>query len=105
MEVISRKVPDDDLRPDVVLGYWLFDDLVLSISNWVEACFRSDLAVASLACLVTPLYATAVMATRMAMMTMTMRSSMMVKPRETVEVLEELRELKALEMMDILFGC
>ena len=80
MEVISRKVPDDDLRPDVVLGYWLFDDLVLSISNWVEACFRSDLAVASLACLVTPLYATAVMATRMPMMTMTMRSSMMVKP-------------------------
>ena len=39
------------------------------------------------------------------MMTMTMRSSMMVKPRETVEVLEELRELKALEMMDILFVC
>ena len=80
VEVISRKVPDDDLRPDVVLGYWLFDDLVLSISSWVEACFRSDLAVASLACLVTPLYATAVMATRMPMMTMTMRSSMMVKP-------------------------
>ena len=45
------------------------------------------------------------MATRIAMITMTMRSSMMVKPRETVEVLEELRELKALEMMDILFVC
>ena len=45
------------------------------------------------------------MATRIAMMTMTMRSSMMVKPRETVEVLEELRELKVLEMMGILFGC
>ena len=85
MEVISRKVPDDDLRPDVVLGYWLFDDLVLSISNWVEACFRSDLAVASLACLVMPPKDTAVMATRMPMMTMTMRSSMMVKPREAVE--------------------
>ena len=55
VEVISRLVPGDDLRPDVVLGYWLFDDLVLSISNWVEACFRSDLAVASLACLVMPL--------------------------------------------------
>ena len=45
------------------------------------------------------------MATRIAMMTMTMRSSMMVKARETVEVLEELRELKALEMMGILFVC
>ena len=56
VEVISRKVPDDDLRPDVVLGYWLLvEDLALSISNWVEACFRSDLAVASLACLVMPL--------------------------------------------------
>ena len=55
MEVISRIVSGDDLRPDVVLGYWLFDDLVLSISNWVEACFRSDLAVASLADLVMPL--------------------------------------------------
>ena len=55
MEVISRLVPGDDLRPEVVLGYWLFDDLVLSISNWVDACFRSDLAVASLACLVMPL--------------------------------------------------
>ena len=56
VEVISRKVPDDDLRPDVVLGYWLLvEDLALSISNWAEACFRSDLAVASLACLVMPL--------------------------------------------------
>ena len=45
------------------------------------------------------------MATRIPMMTMTMRSSMMVKPRETVEVLEELRELKALEMMGILSVC
>ena len=44
-------------------------------------------------------------ATRIPMMTITMRSSMMVKPRETVEVLEELRELKALEMMGILFAC
>ena len=55
VEVISRIVSGDDLRPEVVLGYWLFDDLVLSISNWVEACFRSDLTVASLADLVTPL--------------------------------------------------
>ena len=39
------------------------------------------------------------------MMIMTMRSSMMVKPRETVEVLEELRELKALEMVGTLFAC
>ena len=85
MEVISRLVPGDDLRPDLVLGYWLFDDLVLSISNWVDACFRSDLAVASLACLVIPPKDTAVMATRMPIMTMTMRSSMMVKPREAVE--------------------
>ena len=85
MEVISRLVPGDDLRPDVVLGYWLFDDLVLSISNWVDACFRSDLAVASLACLVIPPKDTAVMATRMPIMTMTMRSSMMVKHREAVE--------------------
>ena len=45
------------------------------------------------------------MATRMPMITMTMRSSMIVKPRETVEVLEELRELKALEMVETLFAC
>ena len=30
---------------------------------------------------------------------------MIVKPRETVEVLEELRELKALEMVGTLFAC
>ena len=75
-------------------------------STSLLACFNSDFKAASVACLVTPLYyATAVMATRIPMMTMTMRSSMIVKPRETVEVLEELRELKALEMMGILFGC
>ena len=63
----------------------MFDDLALSTSSCVAACFRSDLAVASLACLVMPPKDTAVMATRMPMMTMTMRSSMMVKPREAVE--------------------
>ena len=69
----------------VLLGNWLFDDLALSTSSCVAACFRSDLALASLADFVMPLKPTAVMATRMPMMTMTMRSSMMVKPREAVE--------------------
>ena len=63
----------------------MFDDLALSTSSCVAACFRSDLALASLADFVMPLKPTAVMATKIAMMTMTMRSSMMVKPREAVE--------------------
>ena len=79
VEVISRLVPGDDLRPEVVLGYWLFDDLALSTSSCVAACFRSDLALASLADFVMPLKPTAVMATKIAMITITMRSSMMVK--------------------------
>ena len=59
--------------------------LALCNSNDVEILFSSDFRADSLACLVMPPKDTAVMATRMPMMTMTMRSSMMVKPREAVE--------------------
>ena len=88
LEVISRLLLGEVFKLFVLLGNWLFDDLALSTSSCVAACFRSDLALASLADFVMPLKPTAVMATKIAMMTMTMRSSMMVKPREAVEALE-----------------
>ena len=73
--------------------------LALATCTSVEACFSSLFRADSLASLVTPPKDTAVMATRMPMMTMTMRSSMIVKALEVVEVLE------ALGVVETLFVC